>query len=416
MTLSRRTLLAGALATPFAIAACGQSAGSRPGVLRITTPDFAGTAGKAALEDEILASWDRDDVRTLVDYIAWDKLNEKLTTGIASGIIPDIIMMGVGWVPPFAEKGVFAKLPDELFAELEINEALRPVSTYEGGIHGLPYITEARMFAYSKEIFDQHGIADPPSKLDELRDLGKELQGGDVVPFDIFTNNIRQTWLHVLSAMGSSLFTSDGLQTGFTDGSGAEALQFMIDLVADGSADFNLRGAAGQPRPWQLGQAAVDLISTGNWPTLLEQSPDLVAEDSMGLFLMPGSAGNPPVLYLGGTLLSVSTDSENFDAAVELVRHMFEPDMLLAAGKMNGKIPPVAALPPDEEFEANRIGEFALDNLDYAGAFEGGSAAWMEVREQVAPQLEAAVGGSQSVQETIDYLERVFNVALDRIR
>lgn len=416
MTLTRRALLGAALASPLALAACGQSAGSRAGQITLVTPDFAGVAGRDALEGEILSTWDRGDVTTSVDYIAWDKLNEKLTTGIASGIIPDLIMMGVGWVPPFAEKGVFGELPDELFTGPGINEALRPVATYEGGIHGLPYMMEARMFAYNREIFDQRGITEAPSSLDELRDLGRELQGGDVVPFDLFSSNVRQTWLHFIAAMGSSLFTEDGLQTAFTDGSGAESLQYMLDLMKDGSADFDLRAAAGQPRPFQLGQVAVDYISTGNWPSMAEQSPDLVSEDALDLFLVPGSTGNPPVMYLGGTLISLSAESANHDAALELIAHMFQPDMLLAAGRMNGKFPPVPNLPPDEGFDANRFATFALENLDYAGAFEGGSAAWMEIREQVGPQIEAALVGQQSVTETIDYLERVFNVALDRIR
>ncbi len=415
--LTRRALLGAALAaTPLTLAACGQSAGSREGLIKIVTPDFAGTEGRDALEGQILSSWQRTDVSATVDYIAWDKLNEKLTTGIASGIIPDLIMMGVGWVPPFAEKGVFGELPDELFTGRGINEAIRPSASYEGRIHGLPYMMEARMFAYNRAIFDERGITEAPENLEELRELGRELQGGDVMPFDLFTNNVRQTWLHFIAAMGSSLFTDDGLDLAFTDGSGAEALQLMLDLIADGSADFNFRGAAGQPRPWQLGRAAVDLVSTGNWPAFVEQSPDLVTEDAMGLFLMPGSAGNPPVMYLGGTLISLSAESENHDAALDLIEHMFTPEMLLAAGKMNGKIPPVPDLPPDPDFDANLIGAFALDNLDYAGAFEGGSAAWMEVREQVGPQIEGALSGTQSVQETIDYLERVFTVALDRIR
>lgn len=415
-TFSRRTLLTAALAAPLGLAACGQSAGSREGVIRIVTPDFPGTPGRVALEGEILSTWDNTAVRTTVDYIAWDKLNEKLTTGIASGIIPDMIMMGVGWVPPFAEKGVFDSVPDDLFTEFGINESLRPTATYEGRLHGLPYMTELRMFAYNRAIFDELGIRDAPATLEEFRELGKELQGADVLPFDLFSNNVRQTWLHFVSAMGGSYFTEDGLDTGFTDGSGAAALQFMMDLIADGSANFNVRASPGQPRPWQLGQVAVDLVSTGNWPTFAEQTPDRITEEAMGMFLMPGDGAHDPVLFMGGTLISLSTETQNDEALMDLLRHMFQPDMLLSAGKMNGKMPPVDNLPPDPEFDANRIGTFALENLDYAGAFEGGSPAWMEVREQVAPQLEAAVTGQQSVQDTMDYLERVFNVALDRIR
>src|SRR5690349_17498869 len=131
MTISRRALLSSALVAPFVLSACGESAGSKPGQIRIVTPDFAGTDGRIVLEEEILASFGAD-VDTLVDYTAWDRLNEKLTTGIASGIVPDAVMIGVGWIEPFAAKGVFDVLSDELFAELGINEALRPVVEYEG--------------------------------------------------------------------------------------------------------------------------------------------------------------------------------------------------------------------------------------------------------------------------------------------
>lgn len=414
MTISRRGLLTAALATPFALAACGQSAGSRPGLIRIVTPDFAGTDRRIVLEDEILGTFG-GDASTTVDYTAWDRLNEKLTTGIASGIIPDLVMIGVGWIEPFADKGVFDVLPEELFTEFGINEALRPIVEYEGNLHGLPYITECRMFMYNRRIFDERGITEMPQSLTELRELCRELQDGELMPIDIFSNSPRQTWLHFLSAMGGTVFTDDGRGTAFTDGRGAEALQYMLDLVADGSANFNLRVSPGQPRPWQREQAIIDLTSTGEWPNLIEQSPDLVTEEASDFFLMPGADGNDPVLFLGGTMLALGRGSANRELGEDLLRHMFEPELLLAAGKANGKLPPVQDLPPDPDFESNRMGVFSDENLDYAGAFDGGSAAWMEIRDRVNPEIEGALTGLQSVTETIDNLARISQVALDRL-
>lgn len=416
MALSRRALLGSALAAPLALAACGQSAGSRPGLIRIVTPDFAGTDRRVVLEDEILAPFDAEfGVRSVVDYTAWDRLNEKLTTGIAGGIIPDAVMMGVGWVQPFADKGVFDELPDDLFERYGINEALRPVVTYDGRLHGLPYMIECRMFMYNRRMFDEKGITEMPTSLTELRELGRELQDGSVMPIDIFSNNPRQTWLHFLAALGGTVFTEDGRGTAFTDGSGAEALQFMLDLVSDGSADFNVRVSAGQPRPWQREQAAIDLIGTDTWPTLTEQSPDLLTEEASDFFLMPGSEGRDPVLYLGGTMLALSRESPNREVAEDLLEHLFQPDVLLAACTTNGKLPAMSDVPSDPDLESNRMAVVALDNLDYAGAFDGGTAAWMEIRERVTPEIEGALTGLQSVTETIDNLARISQVALDRL-
>lgn len=414
MTISRRALLGSALLSPLALSACGQSAGSRPGQIRIVTPDFAGTDRRVVLEDVILGTF-AGDATTIVDYTAWDRLNEKLTTGIASGIVPDAVMIGVGWIEPFASKGVFDELPSDLFTQFGINDALRPVVEYEGKLHGLPYVTECRMFIYNRRIFDERGITEAPQSLTELRDLCRELQDGELMPIDIFSNNPRQSWLHFVSALGGTLFTEDGRETAFTNGSGADALQFMLDLVADGSADFNRRVSPGQPRPWQREEAIIDLTSTGEWPNLVQQSPDLITEEASDFFLMPGADGQDPVLYLGGTMLALAKDSPNREVAEELLHHMFEPELLLAAGNANGKLPPVQDLPPDPDFESNRMGVFSNANYDYAGAFEGGSAAWMEIREQVGPQIEGALTGQQGVTETIDNLARISNTALDRL-
>lgn len=50
-----------------------------------------------------------------------------------------------------------------MFTDAGINEALRPVASYEDRIHGLPYMMEARMFAFHKEIFAERGITDTPA-------------------------------------------------------------------------------------------------------------------------------------------------------------------------------------------------------------------------------------------------------------
>lgn len=113
------------LALALAVAGCGTTAPagqqqSEPaGNIRMVTPIFEGAEGQKALED-LLAKFKTKypKVTVEVDHTSYSKLNEKLTTSIASGRPYDVMLMGVGWIPPFAAKGVLAPL-DQTAAELE---------------------------------------------------------------------------------------------------------------------------------------------------------------------------------------------------------------------------------------------------------------------------------------------------------
>ena len=83
---------------PAAGAAKPTATGELKATLNLVTPEFPGTAGKADLEDGILKKFTQKNpgVTFQVDYVPWDKLNEKLATQIAGGTPSDLMMMGMG--------------------------------------------------------------------------------------------------------------------------------------------------------------------------------------------------------------------------------------------------------------------------------------------------------------------------------
>lgn len=421
MSLTRRGLLAatGAAGMTAALGACGFSGldSQDTGDLSVLTPLFEDAAGKEALEGVIGGTFQQQhaDVGLSVDYIPWDRLNEKLSTAFAGGLVPDIIMSGVGWVPPFAEKEILGELPDSITDELAVHDRLLDSCRFDGRLFALPYQMEGRFFVFRREMLESHGIHEPPETLEDFRQMAIELQGDDFTPIDLFTNNIRQTWIHVMAAYGGSLFTEDGTAVAFDDGTGEAAIEFMIQLIEDGSTSFGLRWAEGQPRPLQQGRAAMELLNNSVWPTLAEQSPDLVTEENMGMFLLPGDGDLDPVMFQGGTLISMSGTTDQPEIAQAFLEHALSPVSLTEASRHGGRAPGVTDLPADEVLDKNRFSEFTLENLDYAGGAEGGSPAWMEIRDQVGPQVEAAVTRAQSPAETIAELKRLSEAALHRV-
>jgi|SRR5699024_177750 len=415
MKLSRRSVLTAIGVTGIAAGAagCGGSPTTSSGDLSMITPIFQDASGKSLLEDTLGGSFDQD-VSLSVDYTPFDKLNEKLATSIAGGMSHDIIMTGVGWVQPFAQKQVLGTFEDSLPEQLSVHDKILDTCLYEGQLHALPYQMSGTFFAYNKDKFDQAGIDGPPESLEELRDIGRELQA-DGPTIDIFTNNPRINWIQFLGAFGGSLFTGTGDAVAFDDGTGEAALQFMIDLIEDGSADFNLRGSEGQPSPFQRGDVAMELIGSATWPTLSEQTPELATEDHMGLFVTPGAEGGDPSLLLGGTLISLGENAAEPELALDFVRHLFTPENLVSASNHTGNAPALTEVPDDPDLAENRFSNFLMENLDYADVAEGGSPAWMEVRELIGPQVESAVTGAQSPAESVANLKSAAEDAIARI-
>lgn len=430
---SRRSLLSAAGATGIGLtaAACGSSsdggsaddpvdlsgdAEDLSGELTLLTPAFAGDA-QAVLQDEIIASFAEanPDVTVKVDYVAWDKLNEKLSTSIAGGLVADVIMAGVGWTPPFAHKGIFAELPNDFVDGMGMDPTILTSAKYDGKYFSIPHGLDCRVIVYNKELFDAKGISEPPTSMEEFAQIADELTGDGVIGLDLLTTNIRQAWIHLLYAHGGQLFSEDGLTPMMHEEPGARATQWILDRMEEGSVDYNLQAAEGQPTPFMQGSAAMQLVSTNVWPTWKTLSPELTEDGAVGMFVLPGADGVDPVMFQGGNLISIGARSKNQDAAAALVKHMLEPDMLVAANVAQGVVPPRQDLPANEELDSNYMVKFALENLDKAGAAEGGSAAWMEIRGNLQPVIEACLTGQTDVQTTLDEMKSLSDDAISRL-
>lgn len=429
--LSRRSLIsaAGATGVGLTAASCGAAdststdgpvdfeadSAELSGDVTLLTPDFTGDAA-AELKDMIQQFTDENSgVNVKVDQVDWDKLNEKLSTSIAGGLVADVIMSGVGWTPPFAHKKILAELPGDYVDGLGLDEALLGSCRYDDKYYSLPIGMDLRFVVYNKEMFAAKGITEAPTTLDELAEISNELTGDGVVGIDLLTKNIRQAWIHLLYAFGGTLFSEDGLTPTLQEEPGAQATQWILDLMDTGAIDYDLQAAEGQPTPFMQGTAAMQLVSTADWITWEDMTPELAEKDAAGMFLLPGGNDNDPVMFQGGTMISVGQQSKNQDAAAALVKHLMTPEMLAAGNAATGKVPPTPDIPDTPEITKNYLTDFALQHLDKAGAAEGGSPAWMEIRGNLQPLIEACLTGQSDVQTMLDDMKALCDDAISRI-
>lgn len=392
------------------------------GTIDLLTPLFEGSSGAEALEGEILPAFYEEypDVTVNVEYTTYGNLNERLTTAVASGLVPDVLMMGVGWIEPFASQGILKDLGevgvtvDELSED--INEAVLRAAQYDGKLYGIPLMLDARIGIYRKSMFEEVGLdpEQPPTNWDELREYANLLTVRDDAGnleragLDLFAHDLRQIWMPFLFSNGGELFDDSGQEVLFNSPEGVEALDFMNTLVnEDGVTEVGFSTGT-DLRLIQVDQAAMMIGHNDLWRIAETSSPEIL--DDLGAFVINEQR---PAFFHGGTIVNVAESTDNPEAAIALARHLAAPEAALIANEQRGNVPVHRDLLDSEYVQNNMLVQFVMENLEYAYP-EGGTEAWMEARGNFANALEEALLEVKSPQQALDDLAALTEAAIQR--
>jgi multiple sugar transport system substrate-binding protein len=424
--VTRRTLLtggakaAGLAATAAALAACGTriaDAGSDPngpieGHLNMLTPLFPGADGKVLLEKQLLPRFTAryPAVTVSVDYTTYDYLNEKITTGLTTGIPADVVMLGVGWVEPFASREVMSELKPPPGGLSGYSESVLASCRWGGKLYALPSVLDTRFGIARMDLLAEAGLTRPPTTIDELRDYAIRLtkrENGTLVRtgLDIQSLDPRQMYETMLFAFGGELFR-DG-KPAFNEPEGAAALQWLADLgTKDKVIDPGFSNSKSTSQPISDGRAAMCIGHNNWWVSATKQHPENLRY-LRPFLLNPAS----PSIFAGGTLSAVSAASRHQSAAQALAAFMASPDVSLAGAAQRGNVPALSSLADTPYARSNALVRFALENLRY-GRPEGGIPAWLSIRDDFKDVVQSALLGQQSAQKALDGLAATADAAI----
>lgn len=421
--LSRRKLLTAgaALAGAGALSACGarlespEDTGGPPrGEITLLTPIFDGREGKQLLEQKLLPQFTAKypEVTVRVEYLTgYDYLNEKITTGLTSGVPADVIMMGVGWIEPFASRNVLSELktpPEELTG---YSQQILTACRWGGKLYALPVVLDTRFGICRTDLLAEAGYSRPPASLDEVREYAKALTRRDRAGvlsrtgLDVLSADPRQVFETVLFAFGGDLFR-DG-RPAFNDDTGVAALQWLTDMQQrDKVIDAGFSNTKAVAVPIGDGRAAMCIGHNNWWVTTSKQHPENLK------YLQPFLL-NPakPSIFAGGTLVTVCAASRHQAAAQALASFIASPQVSLAGAQQKGNVPALASLRDTEYVRNNRLVQFALDNLRH-GRSEGGVGAWLTIRDDIKTAVQSAMNGRQSPKEALDQLAASADIAI----
>ncbi|MER7467471.1 ABC transporter substrate-binding protein [Streptomyces sp. NPDC097981] len=304
----------------------------------------------------LLDDWNRghpDERVTLVELPdSADETRAQMISELRSGRDRfDVLNIDVAWTSEFAAAGWISPLDRDRFP---LDAFLRPVvdtATFDGRLYAVPYVTNAGLLYYRKDILDREGEQPPRTWAELARQArtiapkyGLDGYAGQFLPYEGLTVNVTEA----VHSAGGSILRDDGTRVTVDSAAARTGLRFLADGVRDG---WISRDALGYKEE-ESRQAFQDgrLLFLRNWPYVYA---DAGADGSkvagrFGAVPLPGADG-PGTSVLGGSNLAVSSHARHPASAADLISYLTS-ERVQRQVLTKGSLPPVrAALYEDPE-------------------------------------------------------------------
>ncbi|MFE4950163.1 extracellular solute-binding protein [Leifsonia sp. NPDC056665] len=259
------------------LAGCSSNApATTSGGQKLTVEDYY-AGPQAANYDKIYKDCAAKDGNTVTaTHVPNGGLIAKVLQQISSKTLPDALMLDNPDVQQIADSGALTPLKNYGITAGGVTQGVVDAGTYKGDLYGLaPGVNSLALF-YNKDLFTAAGLK-PPTTWDELKADAKTLTTPDHYGFAFSgVNNYEGTWQFM-----PWMWSNGGDEKKLNSPENAQALQFLHDLVADGSAsqsvvnwsqgDVNNQFLAGKAAmmengPWQIPALKQSKINWGYVP------------------------------------------------------------------------------------------------------------------------------------------------------
>lgn len=273
-----------------------------------------------------------------------DDTHAQMTTDLRSGDRSrfDVLNIDVAWTSEFAAAGWIAPQPRDRFP---LGDFLPPVvdtAQYEGRLYAVPYVTNAGLLLYRKDVLAREHVA-PPRTWADLERQAKTIApkyglggyAGQFLPYEGLTVNAAEA---VYSAGGTIL--GDEGERVTVDSRAARA---GIGFLADGVRDGWIPRQALTYKEQESKQAFQDgrLLFLRNWPYayVSASAPGSAVAGKVGVVPLPGPDGAGSSV-LGGSNLAVNTRARHPESAARLIAYLTS-ERVQRQVLTRGALPPV---------------------------------------------------------------------------
>ena len=303
-------------------------------------------------------------------YVPFADYEKQLTLGIASGELPDLVILDGCGMASFIQLGLFGDISDADINWDEYMEGPMESTMLDGKHYGIPFATNCTALFYNKDMFDEAGIDYPDENTtwDDFHEMAKKLTKDGVYGFGNAATNTDEGTFQCLQW----LYTAGGSYTDIE--AGADAYSLMQEMIEDGSwakdcvnwtqSDVNNNFMAGnlamqQNGPWQI-------------PGIEKNAPDL----NYGVTVLPkkDADSDQATSILGGENMGV-VKKDDVSGAEAFLKYYDQTDVMVSAMKQYGSYPPKTEAAKDTYWTDDPIQKGFLTQLD-TSIPRGPSASW----------------------------------------
>ncbi|ANY71046.1 sugar ABC transporter substrate-binding protein [Paenibacillus sp. BIHB 4019] len=386
------------------------------------TPSAAASGEKSSAETKKMTLWfyfegkERfDKIKTLTDgfnkehpevvidpvYVPFADFKKRLSIGLASSDLPDLVIIDNPDTAAYSAMGLFADITDRL-ADWSDKDQFFPgpwsSTVYDGKQYGIPLGSNNLALFYNEKLLADAGVT-PPQTWDELKVAAKTLTKGDVTGFGISAPANEEGTFQFLPWLLSAGASFNNVNTP----EGKNAYSFLADLVKDGSMSKEVINWTQSDLMKKFATGKVAMMINGPWqlPELKTTAPDL----KFGLALVPKDKEFASVL--GGENLGV-VKGDNEAEAIEFIKYVASPEVMKPFDESFGYFPPRKDVAADPYWSENEQLKVFTENMNYAQP-RGPHPKWPEISNALSEALNESLTlhGSideitQKVQEKID--------------
>ncbi|MEU0344961.1 ABC transporter substrate-binding protein [Streptomyces bobili] len=298
----------------------------------------------------LLEGWNRTHPGERVTLVelpdSADETHAQMTTDLRGGDRGrfDVLNIDVNWTPEFAAAGWIRPLPRDRFPLKTFLPPVVDTATYDGQLYAVPYVTNAGLLLYRKDVLAEEGVP-PPRTWAELERAARTIApkhglggyAGQFLPYEGLTVNAAEA---VYSA-GGTILGDEGSRVTVNSAGAREGIAFLARGVREGW----IPQEALTYKEEESKQAFQDcrLLFLRNWPYayVAASAPDSRVAGRIGAVPLPGPDG-PGTSVLGGSNLAVNTHARHPDSAARLIAYLTsEPVQRQVLTR--GALPPVRA-------------------------------------------------------------------------
>lgn len=249
------------------LAGCGANgAGSDDGSVTLWMyPVIADQTAGQTYWDDIEKDFERrhSGLDLNIEMQPWESRLEKVSTALASGTGPDIVLLTPEQIHQFHEDDTLRPVDDLLDEGIKpFDEAAVDSVTIDGELYAAPIYRTVLTTGYNRKVLEDAGI-DPPKTWDDILEAAPALKEKGYYAFDYAGSPdeaMNVTFFPLLWQAGGRVFSDDGEKILLDSPEAVAAVQFLVDLKKAGvlppdapSIKRDLEG-----RPFQQGKAALE--------------------------------------------------------------------------------------------------------------------------------------------------------------